>query len=147
MRKDADGDCHMSLDPPSDLDPRLRIWTQRTLTFTVTRGLRRRVGVSKGQYFDKHLKFIQLSDDPIAFSRKDLSGLVKAQYDKTLLAEVYDTSTEVRPERARVRCSLKTRLYTALDVSLWAVERIDPALDSPHWQNNGGTYVRVGTRL
>ncbi|PIK41283.1 Alpha-1,3-mannosyl-glycoprotein 2-beta-N-acetylglucosaminyltransferase [Apostichopus japonicus] len=46
-------------------------------------------GVSKGQYFDQHLKYISLNKEFIDFTKKDLSYLKKSNYDKSFLAEVY----------------------------------------------------------
>ena len=36
-----------------------------------------KMGVSTGQYFNSHLQYIVLNDDPIDFSRKNLSVLQK----------------------------------------------------------------------
>ncbi len=44
---------------------------------TITIG---RKGTSNGQYFDKHLKFIGLNKDPVDFSRKNLTYLIKVHY-------------------------------------------------------------------
>jgi alpha-1,3-mannosyl-glycoprotein beta-1,2-N-acetylglucosaminyltransferase len=48
-----------------------------------------RVGVSRGQFFDKHLKFIVLNTQPVHFTQIDLSYLVKDTYDSHFLEEVY----------------------------------------------------------
>ncbi|XP_078579935.1 alpha-1,3-mannosyl-glycoprotein 2-beta-N-acetylglucosaminyltransferase-like isoform X1 [Branchiostoma floridae x Branchiostoma japonicum] len=48
-----------------------------------------RVGVSKGQYFDKHLKFIKLNTKPFDFTHTDLSYLLKDNYDRRFISEVY----------------------------------------------------------
>lgn len=42
-----------------------------------------------GLFFDKHLKYIKLSDKAVDFSKKDLSYLLKENYDQKLVAEVY----------------------------------------------------------
>ncbi|EGD72278.1 hypothetical protein PTSG_00299 [Salpingoeca rosetta] len=48
-----------------------------------------RIGVSRGQFFDQYLKYIQLSDADIKFTQKDLSNLLKDNYDLAFLEEVY----------------------------------------------------------
>ncbi|KAM8953661.1 alpha-1,3-mannosyl-glycoprotein 2-beta-N-acetylglucosaminyltransferase [Pelodytes ibericus] len=48
-----------------------------------------RKGVSQGQFFDQHLKFIKLNQDPVAFTKMDLSYLLKEAYDPFFLGEVY----------------------------------------------------------
>jgi alpha-1,3-mannosyl-glycoprotein beta-1,2-N-acetylglucosaminyltransferase len=48
-----------------------------------------KIGVSKGQYFEKHLKFIQHNVRPVAFTEKDLSYLLKENYDQTFTSTVY----------------------------------------------------------
>ncbi|CAJ0937898.1 unnamed protein product [Ranitomeya imitator] len=40
-----------------------------------------RKGVSQGQFFDQHLRFIKLNQDPVAFTKIDLSYLLKEKYD------------------------------------------------------------------
>lgn len=44
-----------------------------------------------GLFFEKHLKYIKLSESFVPFSKKDLSYLLKDNYDKTFLKEVYQT--------------------------------------------------------
>lgn len=62
-----------------------------------------RQGVSRGQYFDKHLKFIHHSTKYVPFSNLDLSYLVKDNYDMTFVRDVYGlplvTSMELLTER------------------------------------------------
>ena len=41
-----------------------------------------KIGVSNGLFFDKHLKFIVLNSKNITFMDKDLSYLLKDNYDK-----------------------------------------------------------------
>ncbi|XP_069103331.1 alpha-1,3-mannosyl-glycoprotein 2-beta-N-acetylglucosaminyltransferase-like [Argopecten irradians] len=48
-------------------------------------------GVSKGLYFDKHLKHIKLNDQFVAFTKKNLSYLMKENYDPWFKHMVYDT--------------------------------------------------------
>jgi alpha-1,3-mannosyl-glycoprotein beta-1,2-N-acetylglucosaminyltransferase len=47
-----------------------------------------RIGVSQGQFFDQHLKFIVLNDKKFDFLHTDLSYLVKENYDKEFLGKV-----------------------------------------------------------
>ncbi|KAM4641170.1 alpha-1,3-mannosyl-glycoprotein 2-beta-N-acetylglucosaminyltransferase isoform 1-T2 [Discoglossus pictus] len=60
----------------------LRPELSRTRTFG-------RKGVSQGQFFDQHLKFIKLNQDSVAFSKVDLSYLLKAAYDPWFFDQVY----------------------------------------------------------
>ncbi|CAC5386971.1 MGAT1 [Mytilus coruscus] len=48
-------------------------------------------GVSKGLFYDKHLKFIKLNEKPIDFTKKDLTYLIKENYDPTFHKTVYET--------------------------------------------------------
>lgn len=41
-----------------------------------------KVGVSRGQFFDEHLKYIKLNDQPFPFTKTDLSYLLKDKYDQ-----------------------------------------------------------------
>lgn len=50
-----------------------------------------RQGVSRGQYFDKHLKFIRHNEKFVPFTKRDLSYLLKDNYDRTFLKAVYDS--------------------------------------------------------
>ncbi|XP_062512127.1 alpha-1,3-mannosyl-glycoprotein 2-beta-N-acetylglucosaminyltransferase-like [Corticium candelabrum] len=50
-----------------------------------------RIGVSRGQFFDKHLKFIVLNSQPVSFNDKDMSYLMKDTYDRQFYSEVYHT--------------------------------------------------------
>lgn len=54
----------------------------RTLTFG-------RRGVSHGQFFDQHLKFIKLNQRFVPFTQLDLSYLRREAYDRAFLARVY----------------------------------------------------------
>ncbi|XP_063794375.1 alpha-1,3-mannosyl-glycoprotein 2-beta-N-acetylglucosaminyltransferase [Pseudophryne corroboree] len=49
-----------------------------------------RKGVSQGQFFDQHLRFIKLNQDPVAFTKIDLSYLLKENYDPWFLGQVYE---------------------------------------------------------
>ncbi|KAM7538020.1 hypothetical protein Aperf_G00000072861 [Anoplocephala perfoliata] len=52
-----------------------------------------RIGVSKGQFFDTHLKFNYLNDKPFAFNSTLLRMTLKPDvYDANFLSEVYDKS-------------------------------------------------------
>lgn len=48
-----------------------------------------KIGVSNGMFFDKHLKFIQLNEQSIAFSKLDLTYLLQSNYDSQFLTHVY----------------------------------------------------------
>lgn len=48
-----------------------------------------RIGVSKGQYFDKHLQFIKHNSKFIPFSKYDLSYLIKEYYDSDFRNKIY----------------------------------------------------------
>lgn len=41
-----------------------------------------KIGVSQGQFFEQHLKFIKLNEDSYPFSKADLSYLMKDNYDE-----------------------------------------------------------------
>ena len=47
-----------------------------------------RIGVSQGQFYDQHLKYIILNDKKFDFLHKDLSYLLKKNYDKDFLGKV-----------------------------------------------------------
>ncbi|XP_021238071.1 alpha-1,3-mannosyl-glycoprotein 2-beta-N-acetylglucosaminyltransferase, partial [Numida meleagris] len=53
---------------------------------TVTFGRR---GVSHGQFFEQHLRFIRLNRRFVPFTRMDLSYLRRERYDPSFMAEVY----------------------------------------------------------
>lgn len=46
-------------------------------------------GVSKGQFFDQHLKFIKLNDKPVRFAERDMRFLLKSVYDLQFNRTVY----------------------------------------------------------
>ncbi|XP_041356085.1 alpha-1,3-mannosyl-glycoprotein 2-beta-N-acetylglucosaminyltransferase-like [Gigantopelta aegis] len=48
-------------------------------------------GVSKGLYFEKHLKFIKLNTKFVPFTKMDLSHLEKEKYDTEFVNKVYNT--------------------------------------------------------
>lgn len=58
-----------------------------------------KIGVSKGMFFDKHLKFIKLNTEFVPWTQKDLSYLLKEQYDEKFVQEVY-SAPEISPEEA-----------------------------------------------
>jgi len=49
-----------------------------------------KIGVSRGQFFDKYLKFIKLNDEYVPFTEMDVSFLEKSKYDKKFQVEVYE---------------------------------------------------------
>lgn len=48
-----------------------------------------KIGVSNGLFFEKHLKFIKLNENPVTFTKKDLSYLMKDNYDVEFVKDVY----------------------------------------------------------
>lgn len=48
-----------------------------------------KVGVSHGQFFDQHLKFIKLNDKKHPFTKTDLSYLLKKNYDGKFVERVH----------------------------------------------------------
>ncbi|XP_064595956.1 alpha-1,3-mannosyl-glycoprotein 2-beta-N-acetylglucosaminyltransferase-like isoform X1 [Liolophura sinensis] len=76
-----------------------------------------KIGVSKGQFFEKHLKFIKLNDKFVPFTKLDLSYLKKENYDNLFVKAVYSsqllTVSEVqsgaRPELTSVRVQYNTK--------------------------------------
>jgi alpha-1,3-mannosyl-glycoprotein beta-1,2-N-acetylglucosaminyltransferase len=48
-----------------------------------------KIGVSRGQYFEKHLKYIKLNDKFVPFTQKDLSYLMKEKYDEDFVKMLY----------------------------------------------------------
>ncbi|XP_069867417.1 alpha-1,3-mannosyl-glycoprotein 2-beta-N-acetylglucosaminyltransferase [Dipodomys merriami] len=82
----------------------------RTMTFG-------RKGVSHGQFFDQHLKFIKLNQQFVPFTRLDLSYLQREAYDRAFVARVYaapqlpveKVRTNERPELAAVRVQYTSR--------------------------------------
>lgn len=59
-----------------------------------------KVGVSKGLFFEKHLKHIVLNSQPVAFTQLDLSYLLKERYDPEFLRQVYAAPTITQEELA-----------------------------------------------
>ncbi|CAH1789143.1 unnamed protein product [Owenia fusiformis] len=50
-----------------------------------------KIGVSKGQFFEKHLKFIQLNQQFVPFTTMDISYLLKEKYDEIFVKKVYES--------------------------------------------------------
>lgn len=46
---------------------------------------------SSGLFYEKHLKYIKLSEDFVPFSKKDLGYLLQSNYDEAFKKEVYQT--------------------------------------------------------
>nr|1FO8_A Chain A, ALPHA-1,3-MANNOSYL-GLYCOPROTEIN BETA-1,2-N-ACETYLGLUCOSAMINYLTRANSFERASE [Oryctolagus cuniculus] len=65
----------------------------RTMTFG-------RKGVSHGQFFDQHLKFIKLNQQFVPFTQLDLSYLQQEAYDRDFLARVYG-APQLQVEKVR----------------------------------------------
>ncbi|KAK0175286.1 hypothetical protein PV327_009047 [Microctonus hyperodae] len=51
-----------------------------------------KVGVSNGQFYEKHLKFIKLNDQFVPFTKMNLTYLLKDNYDITFVNEVYKSA-------------------------------------------------------
>jgi alpha-1,3-mannosyl-glycoprotein beta-1,2-N-acetylglucosaminyltransferase len=76
-----------------------------------------KLGVSNGLFFEKHLKFIVLNSQNVQFMDMDLSYLLKDNYDKRFIEDVYKIETlsiqEIRqgfrPEVKQVRLTYRTR--------------------------------------
>ncbi|XP_022664829.1 alpha-1,3-mannosyl-glycoprotein 2-beta-N-acetylglucosaminyltransferase-like [Varroa destructor] len=56
-----------------------------------------KIGVSNGLFFEKHLKYIQLNTQPIDFSQRDLTYLLKDNYDVEFVKEVYGSPVVALP--------------------------------------------------
>nr|CAG4640874.1 EOG090X06K9 [Eulimnadia texana] len=50
-----------------------------------------KIGVSNGMFFDKHLKYIHLNDKPISFPTMQLEYLLRDNYDRDFVGQVYNT--------------------------------------------------------
>lgn len=66
-----------------------------------------KVGVSNGLFFDKYLKHIKLSEDFVEFTKMNLSYLLKDNYDKTFIKNVYDCPMVTYEELRRNLISLE----------------------------------------
>lgn len=60
-----------------------------------------KIGVSNGLFFDKHLKFIKLSEEFVSFTKTNLSYLVKSAYDDAFLKTVYQSPVVTLDELKR----------------------------------------------
>ncbi|XP_062904211.1 alpha-1,3-mannosyl-glycoprotein 2-beta-N-acetylglucosaminyltransferase b [Mobula hypostoma] len=88
----------------------IRPEVSRTITFG-------RKGVSNGQFFDQHLKFIKLNERFVPFTSLDLSYLQKERYDPAFTQQVYSAPTlrveelqrGERPEASQVRVQYTSR--------------------------------------
>lgn len=82
----------------------------RTFTFG-------KIGVSKGQYYENHLKYIKLNEKFVPFTSKDLSYLLKEKYDEEFVKRVYsapllslnDALKNAHPEHVAVRVEYNTK--------------------------------------
>ena len=61
-----------------------------------------RTGVSNGQFYDKHLKFIELNEEDVNWQEFDLSYLKKEEYDKHFVSRVL-TLPEISVSQIRSR--------------------------------------------
>lgn len=48
-----------------------------------------KIGVSNGMFFDKHLRYIKLNENPVEFTKMNLTYLLKQNYDKQFVDQVY----------------------------------------------------------
>lgn len=60
-----------------------------------------------GLFFEKHLKYIKLSENFVPFSEKDLTYLLKENYDATFMKDVYQTPVVTFEELRRGMVSSK----------------------------------------
>lgn len=76
-----------------------------------------KIGVSNGMFFEKHLRYIKLNEQPVDFSRMNLTQLLKPNYDKEFVKHVYScpvvTFEEIRrglvTTKAPVRIQYNTK--------------------------------------
>jgi len=68
-----------------------------------------KIGVSNGLFFEKHLKYILLNSQKVEFTNLDLTYLLKENYDKRYIDDVYNTEVLTLQEiRQGHRSELKT---------------------------------------
>lgn len=60
-----------------------------------------KVGVSNGLFFEKHLKYIKLNEEYVAFTKMNLTYLLKDVYDATFVHDVYTKTPVVTFEELR----------------------------------------------
>ncbi|XP_050091968.1 uncharacterized protein LOC126575360 [Anopheles aquasalis] len=60
-----------------------------------------KVGVSNGLFFDKHLKYIKLSEEFVSFTKSNLTYLVKSVYDEAFLKTIYQSPVVTLDELKR----------------------------------------------
>ncbi|ETN66633.1 alpha-1,3-mannosyl-glycoprotein beta-1, 2-n-acetylglucosaminyltransferase [Anopheles darlingi] len=60
-----------------------------------------KVGVSNGLFFDKHLKYIKLSEEFVSFTKSNLTYLVKSIYDEAFLKTIYQSPVVTLDELKR----------------------------------------------
>lgn len=73
-----------------------------------------KIGVSNGLFFDKHLKYIKLNENPVDFSSRNLTYLLQVPYDNDYLNRVYNapvvTAADVRTNTNLPRGSVPVRI-------------------------------------
>ncbi|KAK2176493.1 hypothetical protein NP493_659g01051 [Ridgeia piscesae] len=86
-----------------------------------------RIGISKGQFFDKHLKYIKKNEKFVPFTKLDLSYLKKENYDEKFVQTVYSAPlmsvsqvvSGARPEETAVRIQYDDKMsYKVLSKKL-----------------------------
>ncbi|XP_058058581.1 alpha-1,3-mannosyl-glycoprotein 2-beta-N-acetylglucosaminyltransferase [Anopheles bellator] len=60
-----------------------------------------KIGVSNGLFFDKHLKYIKLSEEFVSFTKSNLTYLLKSVYDDAFLRAIYQSPVVTLDELKR----------------------------------------------
>uniref|UniRef100_A0A1L8E1W6 Alpha-1,3-mannosyl-glycoprotein 2-beta-N-acetylglucosaminyltransferase n=1 Tax=Nyssomyia neivai TaxID=330878 RepID=A0A1L8E1W6_9DIPT len=60
-----------------------------------------KIGVSNGLFFEKHLKYIKLSEQFVPFTKMNMTYLLKTNYDATFLKNVYELPVVIYEELRR----------------------------------------------
>uniref|UniRef100_A0A7G3AQE2 Alpha-1,3-mannosyl-glycoprotein 2-beta-N-acetylglucosaminyltransferase n=1 Tax=Lutzomyia longipalpis TaxID=7200 RepID=A0A7G3AQE2_LUTLO len=66
-----------------------------------------KIGVSNGLFFEKHLKYIKLSEKFVPFTKMNMTYLLKTNYDATFLKHVYELPVVTYEELRRGMVSTK----------------------------------------
>ncbi|XP_055603451.1 alpha-1,3-mannosyl-glycoprotein 2-beta-N-acetylglucosaminyltransferase [Uranotaenia lowii] len=66
-----------------------------------------KVGVSNGLFFDKHLKYIKLSEEFVSFTKLNLTYLQKSIYDEAFMGTVYQSPVVTLEELKRGQVTTK----------------------------------------
>nr|CAG4641710.1 EOG090X06K9 [Eurycercus lamellatus] len=75
-----------------------------------------KIGVSNGLFFDKHLKYIKLNEEPVDFVHSNLSYLMQSSYDDQYLKQVYNlpvvSASDVRSNNVPFEGSVRITYHT-----------------------------------